>query len=285
VVTLSFPTVNCLQIPEGGDSPLPSVLRPLGQVLPGVAAAGFGHVGIDHFSVQDHLARGADLASLRDLLDLLSLSCSDVGVLRIGDPTASVEAAATMAEIARVTGAAICTTALDIEPGPAAVEILRRCADRLAPHGVRMALEFLPYSPLSTLSSAREICAAVGWDRCGVLIDSWMFFRGVNSFADLEDLAADEIGYVQFDDAPAPVGADLAYESRHRRLPPGAGTFDLSWFTRAVRGTGFDGVVSVEVLSKELRLLEPVEQARRAFIAARSFWPAADGSAVEEVRA
>jgi sugar phosphate isomerase/epimerase len=212
VVTLSFPTVNCLQMPLAGRPPVPSVLRPLDEVLAGVAAAGFSHVGIDNFSVQDHVERGADLTGVGQLLERLGLSCSDVGVLQIGEPAPTAEAARAMAALAGSTGASICTTAMEVEPGAAAVQTLRRCADVLAPQGVRMALEFLPYSPLSTLRSARELCATVGWDLCGVLIDSWMFFRGDNSFADLEDMTAKEIGYVQFDDAPEPVGV-----ASHRR--------------------------------------------------------------------
>jgi sugar phosphate isomerase/epimerase len=285
VVTLSFPTVNCLQMPLAGRPPVPSVLRPLDEVLAGVAAAGFSHVGIDNFSVQDHVERGADLTGVGQLLERLGLSCSDVGVLRIGEPAPTAEAARAMAALAGSTGASICTTAMEVEPGAAAVQTLRRCADVLAPQGVRMALEFLPYSPLSTLRSARELCATVGWDLCGVLIDSWMFFRGDNSFADLEDMTAKEIGYVQFDDAPEPVGDDPAYESRHRRLPPGTGTFDLYRFAGAVLDTGFDGVVSVEVLSDELRALAPVEQGRRAIAAARSFWPVADSTGAEVIPA
>ena len=273
MVTLSFPTVNALQMPETGGAAWPSVLRPLEEVLSGVCAAGFTQAGIDNFSVRDYLERAGDLGALRDLLVTLGLECSDVGVLRIGERETTVEGAASLSRLAAATGASICTTAMDLPPGPAAVETLRRCADVLAAGGVRMALEFLPYSPLPTLRSARSVCAAVGWERCGLLIDSWMFFRGDNGFAELESVTAEEIGYVQFDDAPEPVGADVAYESRHRRVLPGAGTFDLPRFSRAILDTGFDGVVSVEVLSKEFRGLEPVEQGRAALTAAGSFWP------------
>ena len=270
----SFPTVNCLQMPGNGGAATPSVLRPLEKVLHGVAAGGFTHVGIDNFSVRDHVRCGAGLDRLRDLLDRLELTCSDVGVLRIGDPETTVAAAGEMSRLAAATGAAICTTALDVVPGPQAVDTLRRCADVLAAEGIRMALEFLPYSPLSTLRAARAVCAAVGVDRCGVLIDTWMFFRGDNSFAELEQVRAEEIGYVQFDDAPRPAGADVVRESRHRRVVPGAGTFDLARFAAAVVAAGFDGLVSIEVLSADFRALEPVEQARRALASARSCWPA-----------
>lgn len=272
-MTLSFPTVNCLQMPAGGAGSLPSVLRPLEDVFAGVADAGFTHIGIDHFSVQDHLERGAPGAEVRELLDRFGLVCSEIGVLRIGEPTSSVAAAQRLAELAAECGATICTTAMDEEPGPAVVDTLRRCADVLAPHRVRMALEFVPYSSLATLRSAQEVCDAVGWDRCGLLVDSWMFFRGDNMLAELEELRSEEIGYIQFDDAPDPVGADLIYESRHRRVVPGEGTLDLRSFTATVLRGGFDGVVSVEVLSEDFRTLEPVEQARRALGAARGFWP------------
>jgi len=273
MVTLSFPTVNALLMPETGAAARPTVLRPLEEVLSGVAAAGVTQVGIDNFSVGEYFERGGDLDALPELLHRLGLECSDVGVLRVGERAASLEAAATMSRLAAATGAPICITAMDVPPEPAAVETLCRCADVLAAGGERMALEFLPYSPLSTLRAARAVCAAVGWEWCGVLIDSWMFFRGDNTFGELESVTAEEIGHIQFDDAPEPVGTDAAFESRHRRVLPGAGTFDLLRFSRTILDAGYDGVVSVEVLSKQFRAMEPVEQGSAALAAAASFWP------------
>ena len=59
-----------------------------------------------------------------------------------------------------------------------------------------------------------------------------------------------------------PIGDDLVHESRFRRTPPGAGTFALGEFAEALDAIGYDGVVSIEVLSAALRRRPPAEGAR-----------------------
>ncbi|MFG1687792.1 sugar phosphate isomerase/epimerase family protein [Nonomuraea sp. NPDC049269] len=265
---LTFPTVNCLRMPDraGGE---PTVLVKLERILAGVAEAGHSHVSVDGFTVG-----GYDHDRLAALLSRYGLECSDVGVLRIGEPAATVAAARTLADRARAVGARICVTAVDTDPAADGTrELLAHCADLLGEVGVRLALEFLPYTGLATLAQARELCAAVGWLRCGMLVDSWMFFRGPNSWDDLEGLTADQVAYVQIDDAPEAVGSDPVFESRHRRVLPGQGAFDLRTFVAVLERIGFDGPVSVEVLSDRFRDLEPVEQGRAAAVAARDIWP------------
>jgi len=44
-------------------------------------------------------------------------------------------------------------------------------------------------------------------------------------------------------------------ESLHRRAVPGEGVLDLDRFATTLREMGYDGIVSVEVLSVELREL------------------------------
>ena len=63
------------------------------------------------------------------------------------------------------------------------------------------------------------------------------------------------------------------FESRFRRLPPGAGSLPLEEFRDAIATTGYDGVVSAEVLSAELRALSPEEGARALIGALRQVWP------------
>jgi sugar phosphate isomerase/epimerase len=274
VVCLTFPTVNCLRMPDRAGNP-PTVVTPLEDVLRGVAEAGLGHVGIDGFTMGEYISRGGAPDRLAALLTRYGLDCTDIGVLRIGNPTATIDAARAFAALAQTTGARICVTAVDSDPAAeSTTALLACCADLFSAVGVRIALEFLPYTPLGTLVEARGLCAAVGWQRCGVLVDSWMFFRGQNSWADLRALTADQVAYVQLDDAPEPIGPDPVYESRHRRVLPGQGVFDLAEFVRVLQEIRFDGPVGVEVLSDQFRALDPVDQGRAAASAARAVWAA-----------
>lgn len=123
-----------------------------------------------------------------------------------------------------------------------------------------MALEFLPYGPLASLAGAAELCAHAGWDRCGLLLDSWHFFRSGEPWAELSSLSGDQVALLQVNDAPPVVTGNLAYESRFRRVLPGLGEFDLARFREQVVAIGYAGVVSPEVLSRELVMM-PVQAA------------------------
>ena len=63
------------------------------------------------------------------------------------------------------------------------------------------------------------------------------------------------------------------HESRHRRLPIGAGTFAIADFVSAIDTLGYDGAISAEVLSTTVREQAPVEGARTLMKALRTHWP------------
>jgi sugar phosphate isomerase/epimerase len=91
------------------------------------------------------------------------------------------------------------------------------------------------------------------------MIDSWHFCVGDGTRDDLAMVPLDDIAYVQFADALAPEFRDrLVRESLHRRAAPGEGVLELDRFAATLRDGGYDGTVSVEVLSAALREL-PVD--------------------------
>jgi sugar phosphate isomerase/epimerase len=89
---------------------------------------------------------------------------------------------------------------------------------------------------------------------------------------DLAGLPLEQIAYIQFADALSPATTNLTYEALNRRAMPGDGVLELDRFTSTVRQRGFDGVVSVQVLSAELRRLPLPDFARRAHDAAARYW-------------
>jgi len=184
-------------------------------------------------------------------------------VLPIGEDR--IEAAAhELAEVAAVTGAKLAIAALY---GPAtrdeAIRELRAAADVLEPAGVRIALEFTVYGHRRSIGEAIELCEAVGWPACGLLVDTWHIFRGGEDLAQLRALDAQQIALVHVNDGAPPSDVDGVFEGRFRRLPPGAGTFALDEFTAALDAVGYGGPISVEVLSSDLRRRPPAEGARQ----------------------
>ena len=166
--------------------------------------------------------------------------------------------ARTLGDLAEALGAPSCIAAV-AAPLPSAqlVGSLRECAAVLADHGCRLAIEFTPYTPLATLPQAVDLCAAVGWDRAGLVLDALHFFRSGSPWPDLEALTADQVAVVQWSDAPVPRPSSLAEESRNRRLLPGEGGLPLPALAHAIRSVGYDGVVSAEILSEAMRHRAP----------------------------
>jgi len=240
---------------------------PLELVLDGAAAAGFRAVGLDHYTL-----RGCPVDELGSLLRDRGLACSDLGILPVGRDDARA-VAETLSHVASATGAPTCIAAFFAPLGRTeAVRALDACAGVLAPVGVRIALEFASYGGLTRLRDAVELCAAIGWDRCGLLLDTWHFFRGGAEWPVLRSLAGDQIALVHVNDGLEQVGGDLVWEGRYARLPVGAGSFPLAEFARALDAAGYRGVLSAEVLSDAVRRVPPAEGARTLLEALQTSW-------------
>jgi sugar phosphate isomerase/epimerase len=240
---------------------------PLDDVLAGAADAGFRCVGLDDLTVA-----GRELDDVAALLRTHELTCTDVGVLRVGEGDVCV-AAHGLAALASATGAGICIAALYTATDEA---IPGLCAggEILAEAGVRIALEFVPYGGLPTLSAAIDVCDAVGWERCGLLVDTWHFFNSGEPWSLLRSLDRDQIALVHINDALALPGDDLMRESRFRRAALGAGTFRLAEFAAVLEELRYEGVVSIEVLSAALRSRPPAEGAEELLKSIHACWPA-----------
>jgi sugar phosphate isomerase/epimerase len=243
----SLPTYNWLRFPASGQ---PAPGWRLDEILDGAAAAGFAHVGLDHFTLRAEPIIETSLAAR-------GLACSDVGVLALGAADVR-EPAECLARLAAAVGAPICIAAV---PAPVvrdeAIRQLDAAAAVLARAGVRIALEFAAYGGLTSLAGAAAICEAVGWERCGLLVDSWHFFRTDEPWSLLRSLDGDRVALVHVNDGALAAAGDPVEEGRFARLPPGAGEFPLAAFAATLDGIGYRGALGVEVLSDDVRLLPP----------------------------
>ncbi|MEO8694441.1 MAG: TIM barrel protein [Acidimicrobiales bacterium] len=253
--------------PYAGTTSVPS----LDDLLIASADAGFELVGLDMYSLdQLEVSPGAVARSLQRH----GLRCFEMLGLSVDrDETTSLAMARS---VARWVGEAHADWVLTVVSAPVDDELVDRfgrCADLVVAEGGRLALEFLPFLPVSTIESASAVCDAVGAARARVLIDSWHVFRGTDTLAGVAATPADAIGYVQFDDA-LPVIGELHDEVMTRRIWPGKGEFDLVGFADAVKATGYLGPISVELLNQSWRLdgLRPAEFARRAMQTSRPYW-------------
>jgi sugar phosphate isomerase/epimerase len=235
-----------------------------GGVVAAARTAGFSAVGILGGRADERAAGAYAGAGVR---------CHEVLALVVtADGDATVASAERLAAAASVMGARWVTTVFTQGISPESVATLRRCADVLAEAGAGLAVEFSPLGPVPTIRAGLDVVAAVGADRAGLLIDTWHFCFGDSTWDDLARVRPDEIAFVQFTDAPAPASDDLMRETMHRRALPGEGVLDLARFAATLLGRGWQGLVSVEVLNRDLRALPIAEFARRAHESTVRYW-------------
>jgi sugar phosphate isomerase/epimerase len=270
----SLPSVNWLRLGGAGEvAGDPEPVWPLLDVLDAAAAAGFVNVGIDLYTVRAYVDRGGRVEDLADELRSRRLTCTDVGVLPLGgtDVRAVAEEAA---ELAAVTAAPTCIAGLvaSVDEQQAIGE-LRDSARILAPAGARIAIEFVAYFGVARLADAVRICSAVGWERCGLLVDTWHFFRSGAPWEELRSLDRDAIALVHVNDGPLETEGDPVTEGRFRRRLVGRGSFPLARFAATLDGLGYRGAFGVEVLSDDVRERPPADGARLLLETARADWP------------
>ena len=247
---------------------------PLERALDAAVGAGFELVGLDVPYISAYLDRGHSLDDLASALDRRNLRCYELAAVEGGsDIDACLDGARFVMEIARAIRAQCLLTYLTAPPERAVVALLEQVAELAVGAGARLAVEPLPWSPLNAIGQARSLVREIGVDRTGVLVDTWHFFRGPSAWPDLVGLPVEEIAYIQFDDALPLVSDDLENETMTRRAFPGEGELPLQEFCDCLIANGFDGVISIEVLSESMRRDLDVEiYARRVWETTAPMW-------------
>jgi sugar phosphate isomerase/epimerase len=150
-----------------------------------------------------------------------------------------------------------------------AAEALRGVCERAAAHGLLVTLEFLPWSGIPDAATALAIVRRAEHPAATVMVDTWHHCRGSGDMAQLRAIPGAKVGSVQINDAPLRPEADLVQESLERRLLPGEGELPLLEILGILDEIGSRAPIGVEVFSKALDALPPVEVGRRAGAAAR----------------
>lgn len=145
-----------------------------------------------------------------------------------------------------------------------------------ASFGLTADLEFMPWTKVPNISTARMIVEAANEPNGGVLIDALHFDRSQSSLAEVEALPRRLINYVQFCDGPKVYDrsdAELIRVARSARLMPGEGGIDCVGLAKAIPE---DVTISVEVPNHEMaKVLTPIARAEAAIAAARRILSAA----------
>jgi sugar phosphate isomerase/epimerase len=141
---------------------------------------------------------------------------------------------------------------------------LRAICDRVAPHGMQVAVEAFPWSGLKNIRTARAVVDASGAANAGLMIDIWHFYNTRSALEDLEGIRPEQIAAVQLNDGRI-VEDDFLVEARRGRLLPGDGQLDITGLLTGLYDLGFRGPYCVEVNYPEFRELSADRMAALAY--------------------
>nr|MCW2729175.1 4-hydroxyphenylpyruvate dioxygenase [Aeromicrobium sp.] len=130
---------------------------------------------------------------------------------------------------------------------------LREMGDLAAQYGVRLAFEALAWGRyVDDYRRSWNIVELADHPHVGLCLDSFHILSRGHDPAAIEQIPAEKIFFLQLADAPA-LSIDVLSWSRHHRLFPGEGSFDLPAFLAHVLRAGYTGPLSLEVFNDTFR--------------------------------
>jgi 4-hydroxyphenylpyruvate dioxygenase len=146
-------------------------------------------------------------------------------------------------------------------------EQLASAAGAAGARGLRIAYEALAWGThVSTWNASWDAVRRAGSPALGLCLDSFHVLSRGGDPAGFAAVPGEKLFFLQLADAPA-LQMDVLQWSRHHRLFPGQGAFDLPGFLDCVLAAGYTGPLSLEVFNDVYRQADP---ARTAVDAMRS---------------
>ena len=132
-------------------------------------------------------------------------------------------------------------------------EQLSRLAELAGDHGVKVAYEALAWGKyVNDYEHAHRLVDTVDHPNLGTCLDSFHILSRDWDTALIEAIKPEKIFFVQVADAPK-LSMDVLSWSRHYRVFPGEGQFELAKFMGHVARAGYSGPVSLEVFNDVFR--------------------------------
>ncbi len=130
---------------------------------------------------------------------------------------------------------------------------LARLGDLAAGYGIRLAFEALAWGTyVDDYRRAWRIVQLADHPQVGVCLDSFHILSRGHDPAAIANIPGEKIFFLQLADAPA-LSMDVLSWSRHHRLFPGEGSWDLGAFVGHVAAAGYAGPLSLEVFNDTFR--------------------------------
>ena len=134
---------------------------------------------------------------------------------------------------------------------------LHQAGELAARHGKRIAYEALAWGThVNTYWHSWELVRAAAHDSVGVCIDSFHILSRGDDPSRIEEIPGEKIFFVQLADAQ-PMGMDVLPWSRHHRVFPGEGGFDVVEMVRLLVRAEYKGPLSLEIFNDVFRETDP----------------------------
>jgi 2-keto-myo-inositol isomerase len=141
--------------------------------------------------------------------------------------------------------------------------VLRELSRLAAPHGVRLAYEFLGFADctVNSLAQCAAIVEKVARPNVGLVLDTFHFFAGDSSVASIRQVDPRHIFMVHLNDVER-VPRRKMHDAL--RLYPGKGVIPLRAILRELQAIGYAGKMSVEIFRPQYWSRPPLQVAREA---------------------
>jgi 4-hydroxyphenylpyruvate dioxygenase len=154
-------------------------------------------------------------------------------------------------------------------------EQLHTLAERASARGLRVAYEALAWGRfVNTWQHSWELVRRGDHPALGLCLDSFHVLSRTSETADIAEVPGDKLFFLQLADAPQ-LSMDVLQWSRHHRLFPGQGAFELADFLSHVLTAGYSGPLSLEVFNDVFRQADPgrtAVDAMRSLLALEEAW-------------
>lgn len=151
-----------------------------------------------------------------------------------------------------------------VDSDETSAEQLAALGDLAASYGIKVAFEALAWGKyVDDYRRAWRIVELADHPAVGVCLDSFHILSRGHDPAAIEQIPGEKIFFVQLADAPA-LTMDVLSWSRHHRLFPGEGAFDLGRFVRHLARAGYVGPLSLEVFNDTFRQTDTRRTAEHA---------------------
>jgi len=151
------------------------------------------------------------------------------------------------------------------------VATLRKMADAAAEFGISVAFEFMgfPWAAVRDVAGAWAIVQEANRPNLGIIVDTTHFYAGGSTLESIREVDPERLVVLHINDVEDVAKPDI---TDGHRLYPGEGVIPLQDILGAVRATGWDGVLSVELFREEYWRQDPLAVAREAKAKTVAVW-------------